>query len=116
MLGARPAMTAERIASALGARKGLPSDSNEAAAFGHARGSRHRDDYMEFSTISAGGERLHVAPRTVRRWIVAGDLARPIRESAVFWSDWCVRTPPLTRRTGLPSAFHRLTTGTLQRA
>src|ERR1035441_4361302 len=43
-------------------------------------------------------------------------LARPIRESAVFWSDWCVRTPPLTRRTGLPSAFHRLTTGTLQRA
>jgi len=43
-------------------------------------------------------------------------LARPIRESAGFWSDWCVRTPPLTRRTGLPSAFHRLTTGTLQRA
>src|SRR5665647_1642042 len=43
-------------------------------------------------------------------------LARPIRESAVFWSDWCVRTPALTRRTGLPSAFHRLTTGTLQRA
>src|ERR1035437_9094254 len=43
-------------------------------------------------------------------------LARPIRESAVFWSDWCVRIPPLTRRTGLPSAFHRLTTGTLQRA
>src|SRR5674476_1613355 len=43
-------------------------------------------------------------------------LARPIRESAVFWSDWCVRTPPLTRRTGLPSAFHRLTTGTLHRA
>jgi hypothetical protein len=34
-----------------------------------------------------------------------GSLARPIRESAVFWSDWCVRTPPLTRRTGLPSAF-----------
>jgi hypothetical protein len=32
-------------------------------------------------------------------------LARPIRESAVFWSDWCVRTPPLMRRTGLPSAF-----------
>ena len=45
-----------------------------------------------------------------------GVLARPIRESAVFWSDWCVRTPPQTRRTGLPSAFHRLTTGTLQRA
>ena len=44
------------------------------------------------------------------------NLTRPIRESAVFWSDWCVRTPPLTRRTGLPSAFHRLTTGTLQRA
>ena len=43
-------------------------------------------------------------------------LARPIREIAIFWSDWCVRTPPLTRRTGLPSAFHRLTTGTLQRA
>jgi hypothetical protein len=43
-------------------------------------------------------------------------LARPIRERAVFWSDWCIRTPPLTRRTGLPSAFHRLTTGTLQRA
>ena len=32
-------------------------------------------------------------------------LARPIRESAVFWSDWCVLSPPLTRRTGLPSAF-----------
>lgn len=45
-----------------------------------------------------------------------GQLTRPIRESAVFWSDWCVRTRGLTRRTGLPSAFHRLTTGTLQRA
>ena len=67
-------MTAERIASALGARKGLPSDSNEAAAFGHARGRRHRDDHIEFSTIAEVAERLHVAPRTVRRWIVAGDL------------------------------------------
>ena len=60
--------------------------------------------------VTVRSEFPNEVPRKLRQ------LARPIRESAVFWSDWCVRTPPLTRRTGLPSAFHRLTTGTLQRA
>ena len=46
----------------------------EAAAFGHVRRRRHRDGHIEFSTITEVAERLHVAPRTVRRWIVAGDL------------------------------------------
>jgi len=46
----------------------------EAAAFGHARGRRQRNDRMNFFTIAEVAERLHVATRTVRRWIKAGDL------------------------------------------
>ena len=46
----------------------------EAVAFGHARGRRQRNDRMNFSTIAEVAERLHVATRTVRRWITAGDL------------------------------------------
>jgi excisionase family DNA binding protein len=52
-----------------------PSDGyTDAAPFGHARGRRHRDDQIKFFTIAEVAERLHVATRTVRRWIVAGDL------------------------------------------
>ena len=43
-------------------------------------------------------------------------LARPIRESSVFDPIDVAAHLPLTRRTGLGSAFHRLTTRTLQRA
>jgi excisionase family DNA binding protein len=68
-------MTAERLASAPGARKRRPSDSDtESAAIGHIRGHRHRDDQLKFFTISEVAERLRVSTRTVRRWIVAGDL------------------------------------------
>ena len=68
-------MTAERIASALGALKGRPSDSNtEAAAIGRARGRRHRDGQTEFVTIADVAERLQVTTRTVRRWVETGDL------------------------------------------
>ena len=52
-----------------------PSDSDtEAAAFGHVGGRRHRDIQIRFFTIAQVAERLGVATRTVRRWIVAGDL------------------------------------------
>jgi two-component system chemotaxis sensor kinase CheA len=47
---------------------------------------------------------------------ILGGLARPIRERGFFGPIDAARTPPLTRRTGLRSAFHRLTTRTLQRA
>jgi excisionase family DNA binding protein len=50
-----------------------PSDNTEPTAFGHVRGRRHRDN-IKFFTIAEVAERLHVAPRTVRRWIQAGDL------------------------------------------
>jgi excisionase family DNA binding protein len=43
-----------------------------AAALAHGR--RHHDDPIKFFTIAEVAERLHVATRTVRRWIVAGDL------------------------------------------
>jgi excisionase family DNA binding protein len=68
-------MTAERLARAFGARKRRPSDSDtEVAALGHARGRHHRDDQIKFFTITEVAEGLHVNARTVRRWIVAGDL------------------------------------------
>lgn len=52
-----------------------PSDSDtEAAAFGHVHGRRHRDNQINFFTIAEVAESLHVATRTVRRWIKAGDL------------------------------------------
>jgi excisionase family DNA binding protein len=52
-----------------------PSDTDtEAAAFDHARGRRQRNDRMNFFTIAVVAERLHVATRTVRRWIKSGDL------------------------------------------
>jgi|HubBroStandDraft_4_1064222.scaffolds.fasta_scaffold207963_2 excisionase family DNA binding protein len=38
------------------------------------RHRRHRDDDIKFFTIAEVAERLHVATRTVRRWIQAGDL------------------------------------------
>jgi excisionase family DNA binding protein len=66
-------MSVERIASALGARKRRAGDSDtEAAALSHGRG--RRDDQIKFFTITEVAERLHVSARTVRRWIVAGDL------------------------------------------
>jgi excisionase family DNA binding protein len=46
----------------------------EAAAFGRVRGRRERDNQIRFFTIAEVAERLHVATRTVRRWIKAGDL------------------------------------------
>lgn len=39
---------------------------------GHVR--RHRNDPIEFFAIAEVAERLHVATRTVRRWIKSGDL------------------------------------------
>ncbi len=52
-----------------------PSDSDtEAAAFGHVRGRRYRDNQIKFFTIAEVAERLNVATRTVRRWIKADDL------------------------------------------
>ena len=68
-------MTAERLASAPGARKRRPSGSDtELAAIGHIRSHRHRDDQLKFFTIAEVAERLHVAGRTVRRWIKADCL------------------------------------------
>jgi excisionase family DNA binding protein len=46
----------------------------EVGAFGHVRGRRHRDNQIKFFTIAEVAERLHVATRTVRRWIKADDL------------------------------------------
>ena len=46
----------------------------EAAAVGHIRGRRHRDDQIKFFTIAEVAERINVASRTIRRWIKAGDL------------------------------------------
>ena len=46
----------------------------EAAAVGHIRGRRHRDNQIKFFTIAEVAERLNVASRTIRRWIKAGDL------------------------------------------
>jgi excisionase family DNA binding protein len=43
-------------------------------AAGLAHGRRHPDDQIKFFTITEVAERLHVNARTVRRWIVAGDL------------------------------------------
>ena len=52
-----------------------PSDiDKEAAAFGHARGRRHRDDQIKLLTIPDVAERLNVSTRTVRRRVDAGDL------------------------------------------
>jgi excisionase family DNA binding protein len=39
-----------------------------------AHGRRHPDDKIKFFTIAEVAERVHVNPRTIRRWIVAGDL------------------------------------------
>jgi excisionase family DNA binding protein len=39
-----------------------------------AHGRRHPDDQIKLFTIAEVAERLHVNARTVRRWIVAGDL------------------------------------------
>jgi excisionase family DNA binding protein len=47
----------------------------EATAFGRGRGRRHRSDQIRFFTIAEVAESLHVATRTVRRWIKAEDLA-----------------------------------------
>ena len=51
------------------------SDSDlEVAAFADVRGRRHRDNQIKFFTIAEVAERLRVSTRTVRRWIMAGDL------------------------------------------
>ena len=44
----------------------------EAAAFGHVRGRRYRDNQIKFFTIAEVAERLHVADRTIRRWTKNG--------------------------------------------
>jgi excisionase family DNA binding protein len=49
-----------------------PNDSE--AAFGHFGARQHRNNQIKFFTIAEVAERLHVATRTVRRWIEAGDL------------------------------------------
>ena len=50
-----------------------PNDSDtDRAAFGHVRGRRH--DKIKFFTIAEVAENLHVATRTVRRWIKADGL------------------------------------------
>jgi excisionase family DNA binding protein len=41
---------------------------------GHVRRGSHRDSEIKFFTIAEVAERLHVNARTIRRWIVAGDL------------------------------------------
>jgi excisionase family DNA binding protein len=46
----------------------------EAVASGPVRGRRNRDNEIRFFTIAEVAERLHVASRTVRRWIKADDL------------------------------------------
>jgi excisionase family DNA binding protein len=46
----------------------------EAVASGPVRGRRNRDNEIRFFTIAEVAERLHVATRTVRRWIKADDL------------------------------------------
>jgi excisionase family DNA binding protein len=52
-----------------------PSDSDTgAAAFGHAYGRRHHDNQIKFFTIAEVAERLHVASRTIRRWIRSHQL------------------------------------------
>ena|ERR1700693_1667624 len=40
----------------------------------HVRARSHRDNEIKFFTIADVAERLHVATRTVRRWIDADDL------------------------------------------
>ena len=57
-------------------RTQTPGDSDtEAAAFGHARGRRHRGSGLpKYFTIKAVAEALDCSPRTVRRWIAKGDL------------------------------------------
>jgi excisionase family DNA binding protein len=44
------------------------------SAFKSARAGPHAGDQMRFFTIAEVAERVHVAPRTVRRWIKADDL------------------------------------------
>jgi excisionase family DNA binding protein len=46
----------------------------EAVASGPVRGRRNRDNEIRFFTIAEVAERLHVATRTVRRWIKDDDL------------------------------------------
>ena len=46
----------------------------EAVASGPVRGRRNRDNEIRFFTIAEVAERLHVATRTIRRWIQADDL------------------------------------------
>jgi hypothetical protein len=90
----------------------LPKQSLDALTIGGMRGHPRRNYKPDFG--------IRVSRKI--RWIVEAkspdeDLARPIRESAVFGRiDAAAHTSPLTRRTGLPSAFHRLTACTLQRA
>ena len=45
-----------------------------ATSAAHVGGGRRRGDQIQFFTINEVAERLHVATRTVRRWIEADDL------------------------------------------
>jgi len=55
----------------------------------HAR--RHRDDQTKFFTIAEVAERLHVATRTIRRWIKNGDLIAHRHGGVVRISDGDLR-------------------------
>ena len=69
-----------------------PSFSNkEAGAFGRTHGRRHRDDQIKFFTIAEVAERLHVATRTIRRWIKNGDLIAHRHGGVVRISDGDLR-------------------------
>jgi excisionase family DNA binding protein len=75
------------VSIATTAEKSFSDRDAEAAAFGHVGGRRHRaggvgmtsrtqppSDQFKFFTIAEVAERLHVATRTVRRWIEADIL------------------------------------------
>jgi len=49
-------------------------DDREPSRLGRVRADRHFRQPLRFFTVAEVAERLHVATRTVRRWIEAGDL------------------------------------------
>jgi len=65
--------TADPFKASSATQRRTPSErETEGARHVHAR--HHRDVEIKFLTIAEVAERLHVATRTVRRWIVAGNL------------------------------------------
>ncbi len=72
-----------------------------------------RDDRKLFSSNSRNSLTESGSP-----WAKKGDIVRvsPFVRVRFFGPIDAAATPPLTGRTGLPLAFHRLTTRTLRRA